>query len=208
MAERVAVHDPGIPPRRDLAEAVAQPVDARHRGEGVVDRRRQGAYGDLDQLIDGEREVLRQRAVGTGDMGALETAGNPGRGVGRPHRREWETFHEEVAGPVEEPDHPFGLSGDVDEVGVGDELQVAARGGRNRRAVLLQTRLQLVHRRTGFDGVDRGAVAGGDLGVDGERQVAGNARDHLRQLDRRGDVVDEVDEDAQRGEHETERDRD
>jgi hypothetical protein len=43
-----------VPFRRDLAQALAQPVDARQRGEGVVDRRREGPDRDLDELIDGE----------------------------------------------------------------------------------------------------------------------------------------------------------
>ena len=35
----VAVHLGGCPDRRDLAQAVAEPVDARQCGEGVVDSR-------------------------------------------------------------------------------------------------------------------------------------------------------------------------
>jgi uncharacterized membrane protein len=44
---------PRVPVRRDLAQTVAQPVDAGDRSERVVDRRRQRPDGYLDELIDG-----------------------------------------------------------------------------------------------------------------------------------------------------------
>src|ERR1035441_9409415 len=54
----IPVDAPGKLSGRDLAKPVAQPVDAVERGEGVVDRRRQGPQGDLLQLIDRKAQVL------------------------------------------------------------------------------------------------------------------------------------------------------
>jgi len=63
LAALVAVDLRRRPLGRDLAEAFAEPVDAGERREGVVDRGRERPDRDLDELVDGEGEVLRERAV-------------------------------------------------------------------------------------------------------------------------------------------------
>ena len=57
-----------LPPCRDLAQALAEPVDAGQRRERVVDGRRQRPDRDLDELVDREREILRQRPVRARDV--------------------------------------------------------------------------------------------------------------------------------------------
>src|SRR5690349_19881203 len=81
----VAVDAGWMPVPQDLAQAVSQPVDARQGGEGVIDRGREGADGDLDELVDAERDVLGQGAVRAGDVGTPEHLTDLGGGCGRPH---------------------------------------------------------------------------------------------------------------------------
>ena len=76
------------PLRRDLAQALAEPVDAGQRREGVVDGGRERADRDLDKLVDGEAEVLSERAVGACQVGALEAARDRVGGLRRPDGRQ------------------------------------------------------------------------------------------------------------------------
>ena len=75
VAVAVAVHARRLPAVGDLAQPVAQPVDAGERGEGVVDRRGERPNGDLDELVDREGEILRQRPVRPGDVRARRALG-------------------------------------------------------------------------------------------------------------------------------------
>jgi hypothetical protein len=59
-----------VPPACHLAQAVADPVDAGQRSEGVVDRRGQRADRDLDQLVDAEGDILGEGPVRPGDVRA------------------------------------------------------------------------------------------------------------------------------------------
>ena len=86
------------------------------------------------------------------------------------------------------------------ELGVTDELQVAARLRRDHTAPVLDQSQQL------RDGLARcrrcsrcaaSALCTRELGVDRAQEIAGDAGDDLRQLDRLGDVVDEVDENGE-----------
>ena len=80
---------PGRRPRRGPGpDTRPRPADNQSmqvkRGEGVVDRRRQGPDGDLDQLVDGEDRILHQRPVRAGDVrlrqSARATSGAASRG--------------------------------------------------------------------------------------------------------------------------------
>ena len=97
-----AVADPALD---DHAQPVAQPVDARQGGERVVDRRRQRPDGDLDQLVDGEGQVLGRVRWGPVDVGPPQLVGHerrrrraatPGPAVDR--------LDHEVARPVDQLD--------------------------------------------------------------------------------------------------------
>ena len=114
----------------------------------------------------------------------------------RPDRRERPAGDDEVTGPVVEADDGICAVGDLDELGVADELQVPARVGGHRAALSSMQRSSSaqicrcprLRRAPGLRARRR------ELGVDGASQVAGDAGDDLGQLDRLGDVVDEVDE--------------
>src|SRR5450755_168464 len=143
------MHTRRMPAARDLAQAVAEPVDAGQRGEGVVDSGRQRSDRDLDELIDREREVLRQGPERAGHMGAAELVGDGGRRVGRPHRGHRVAGDEEVAGPVQQPDDRALLGRDRRQRLMADELQVPARGRLNGAAALAHPSQQLGDRRPG-----------------------------------------------------------
>ena len=143
--------------------------------------------------------VLDERAVGAGHVGSASAPATSGAACRRPDRGQGSASDDEVTRAVGQSDHGVGALADGDELTEADELQVAAGRGRHDDAHLGAARA------TSSDGalpIDRGGVEPGtgrqgEFGVDGEREVVGDPCDDLRQLDRFGDVVDEVDEDQQ-----------
>ena len=126
MPDRVAV-DPLVEhPARHPAEAGRQPVDAGQGREGVVHGGREGADGDLHELVDGEDRVLHERAVRTGDVRLGQRQGDLGGRAPRPDHGQRAPGGQEVTGPVLQPDHRVGPGGDADQLGVADVLDVAA----------------------------------------------------------------------------------
>ncbi len=137
------------------------------RGERVVHRRRQRPNRDLDQLVDREREVLGERAIGAGEMGPIEALRDGRPRVRRPDRRQRESFDDEMARPVEQPDDRICLGRDRDQIVVLDELEIAAPGRGDHGAGVVQAAFELHHRRASFESV---ACSPGDrLGVDRRR---------------------------------------
>ena len=106
-------------------------------------------------------------------------------------------------------DHRPGLGRDPHERAVADELQIATGARQHHASGLRHAPVQLRHRRTlccHGAAATRAPIAA--LGLDGARQVMPDAGDHVRQLDRGRDVVDEVDEHAEIDDDQDERDRD
>ena len=185
-----------LPAIGDLAQPVAEPVDAGERGEGVVDRRRERADGDLHELIDREREILRERPVRARGVRAAERSRDAGRGGGGP----------DVA-PGAGPRRRSGRGG-----AAGGSRRGCARRSRSACpcARTAGSRCPARGRRRCPRRVARSSPTatvrpsarrlGGRraVGLDRPREVAGDARDDLRQLDRLGDVIDEQDEHARR----------
>ncbi len=85
-----------------LHKPVTEPVDARQRGEGVIDRRRQRADRDLNELIDGKGEILRERSVRARGVCAAERSRDAWRRVGGPDVRQRLALDDEVAGSVQQ----------------------------------------------------------------------------------------------------------
>ena len=133
---------------------------------------------------------------GPGHVRLGEGQGNLAGGSSGPDGGQRPTGDDEVSGPVVEANDRVGARGDVDQLGVADELQVAAGVGGHDTP-----RSSMSFKSSGTDRPATSRVAaivigivGGELGVDGVHEVAGDAGDHLGQLDRLGDVMDEVDE--------------
>ncbi len=107
----------------------------------VVDARRQGAEGNLDQLADGIFEILNGGALATLDQRVAE-----GGGEGVIERRGRLDVGEDIAGEdelaravSERDDGGFQLGG-VNDGAVINDLEVAAGGGGERGALLLRQR--------------------------------------------------------------------
>jgi hypothetical protein len=202
----VPVRPGRMPADRDLAEAVTRPVDAGHCRERVVDRLRQRPDGDLDELVDAEGDVLGEGPVRPGDVGAPERVADPAGRLRRPHRGEGVALDEEMPGPVLQRDDRARAGGELHEVPVLDVLQVAAGGRPHQPAALLDAEDEFGQRGAGLLAAGqaqqavRAALHLGRLG-----QVPGDARDHLRQLDRGGRVMDEVDQHGQVGDDQRQR---
>src|SRR5882757_4450991 len=73
----IAVHPIRTPHGRYLAQRVPQPVDAGQSRERVIDRGRERAQGDFDELIDAEGDVLSERAVGAGHVCPVKVVSHP-----------------------------------------------------------------------------------------------------------------------------------
>ena len=43
-------------------QTIAHVIQARHRGEGIIDRRRHGSHGHFDELVDSVFDILGGRA--------------------------------------------------------------------------------------------------------------------------------------------------
>ena len=92
LPARHLVAHPGLRPARaggqpvgggpggDAADEVADAVERLHRGRRVVDRRREGPFGDVDELAEREADVLVHRAR----LGQVDGPAEPGQ-LGRPH---------------------------------------------------------------------------------------------------------------------------
>ncbi len=122
-------------PPRDLRQPGGDPVDAGERREGVVHGGRERSDCDLDELVDREDGILRERPVRAGDVRVGERLLDSGRRVGRPDGAERTAGDDEVAGPVGEADHRAGLLGNVHDLTESDELQVPALESRDRDAL-------------------------------------------------------------------------
>ncbi len=122
-----------------------------------------------------------------------------GGGTAGPDGGEWATGQHEVPRTIREPDDRVEAGRDPHELAVRDELQVAARGRRYCRSALVEQRDELCDAPAVLVVLVLWSVPDGSrvLGVDGSLEVVGDLGDDLRQLDRFGDVVDEVDEDAE-----------
>ena len=196
----VPVDPDGVPPAGYLAQAVTDPVDAGQRGEGVINRRGQRADRDLGQLVDAERDVLGEGPVRPGDVRAGQVLRHPLGGISRPDRRVGVALHQKVARPAAQMDHHATLAGQPDQQPVLDVLQVAAA----RRRDLATWPVHAGEQPRGRAGPRaRGAATG--LQLDRSRQIPGDARDHLGQLDLRRDVVQEVDEHREVGDRQRQR---
>ena len=115
-----------VPPTYDLAEIIAEPVDARQSREGVVHGRRERADGYLDELVDAEGHVLAQGSVRPGDVCAPESVADPCHGLRRPYPGKRLALDDEMARPVLEADHGARFRGEPYQDPVPDELEVAA----------------------------------------------------------------------------------
>ena len=131
----VPVHTGRTPPDGDLAQAVREPVHAGQRGEGVVNGRRKRPDGNLDELVDTERDVLGERPVGPRDVRAAERVAYLRRRLGRPYHGERVPLDEEMPGPVVQGDDGVRLGGELNQDPVPDELQVAAHRRADHAAV-------------------------------------------------------------------------
>ena len=91
--------------RRELAgrharERGPEPVDRRHRGERVVDRRRQRAQGHLDELPDAELDVILGRPNVSDDERRAKIRGHCRvHSLARPRHDQRVALHDEEAGP-------------------------------------------------------------------------------------------------------------
>jgi hypothetical protein len=104
-----------------------------------------------------------------------------------------------MAGAMSEPDHRICSNGDVDQLGVSDELQVAAGTRRHHDSPLVKELRQFRDRPadTLLGGPVTVGLEQGKFVIDGPGEISCDSRDHLGQLNRLGDVVNEVNEDAQ-----------
>ena len=133
LAALVAVEPVGKLDGPELAQAVAEPVDAGQGGERVVDRRGQGPDGDLDQLVDGECQVLGRVRWGPMTWARCEALGRPRA------RRPAATPGQRATAPTKWPGRWVSSitascrAAMRDQRGVADGLEVAAGGGRHRR---------------------------------------------------------------------------
>ena len=159
-----------------------QPVDRRNRSEGVVDSGRQRAQTDLDQFVDQELHVLAGRAH-TAQRKAF--ADFVGRAVGHSVHTgpigDGDIGVDEIAGPHGELELAVGFARDAFEPAEGDRLYVAG--------VMCGDRLAIRHGARLFPSV-RFGVAFGDIG----EQSRADILQHGVDPDRRGDVVQEIDQ--------------
>ena len=131
---------------------------------------------------------------GPGGLGAGQVPSYPLGRLGWPHAGQLAAFDEEMSRAIRQPDDSVGLSGDSDQRPVADVLQIATLRGADHGS----GGVDLVEQLVGRGGV-RWRIGGrprpvGALNCHCLGQVLGDAGDHLRQLDLRGDVVNEVDE--------------
>ncbi len=133
--------------------------------------------------------------MGPGHVGLVECGIDlPGR-AGGPHRGQWAAGDDEVPGPVGQADHRVQLLRDLDQLSVPDELEVSTLAGGDPGAPRIQ-QLDEVGGLVGGLG-DPPAPACSTPGNSASMasvEVTGDAGDHLRKLDRFGDVMDEVDQ--------------
>ncbi len=136
-----------------------------------------------------------------GDVGLRQIESDlPGRPL-RPNRGERAPGHQEMAGTMIKANHGVGAGRDIDQLCVSDELQIAAGGRRNDAAPLIdqaeQFRYGLPDARPATPLCPPSAGSVGELGIDRTHEIAGDAGDHLRKLNRFGDVMDEVDQNSE-----------
>ena len=211
----------------ELDQAGAQPVEAGVGGEGVVHARRQGPRGDLDQLIDQKQDVL--------EVGALRADGEAGaHGVGQlvpvaildrrrpalaPHAHHGVAHRHERARAQEDPGNQpalFRRSAQMVEI---ELLQVAGIVGRDVEPVIrpiapFQDRGRAIRPTipvtTAAIRVDRRTVLErvGQQLVDRRLEIATDACRDIHDVDGFGHVVDEEDQDPDRGQHQDHGDHD
>ena len=206
----VAVHDAGVPARGDLAQPVAEPVDARQRGEGVVHGRRQRADRDLDELVDrrtrgpgrasGAAPVTcacssARLTVGAASAGHTRASGRPSTTKWPGRWSSWMTASARRA---------MSTSRRVARRTGGSRSSGRGTSRRTRRSARASSAADGPPSRTPLRLAGRRSTSA-SIASDRSRAMLG---DDLGQLDRLRDVVDEVDQDAEVDEHEDERDGD
>src|SRR5437879_2533179 len=105
-----------------------------------------------------------------------------------------------MARPVQESNDAIGTCGDVNQRRVRHKLQVTRAWRSHASTGLVDASEHLRFARAGLR-VITSAVTISDFGVNRGREVAGDAGDHLRKLNRLGDMVDEKDQDTKIDEH-------
>ena len=184
------------------AERRPEPVDAVDRRERVVDAGREGPHGDLDELVDGELDVLRQGAPGAEVEGPADRVGelvvDP---IAGPGPREVAALEEELPRALPDGEHDVMLPGQLQEAVDVDRLEVVASRGRDRPRLAVEGVGEVLLPRSGRRLGGLLAQALGIEPVDRLVQVAAHRGDDVLGLDRLGRVVDEVDQDpeARRG---------
>lgn len=190
--------------RGEAAEGGGEMIDAGGGGEGVIDAGGEGADGDFDELEDGEADILCGGAlVAQGEEGAEAVAGGFIELAGGPEASEGLAGDDKIAGATFDAEEEVAAGGEGHEaVGI-DELEVTVA----------------VSAEGGGVGFESGGEAGGLFGVaaadllgeeavDAVEEFAADTCEDFVGLDGDGDVVDEVDEDAEacEGEEDAERD--
>eukprot|EP01022_Parablepharisma_sp_SALTPOND_P013967 TRINITY_DN18770_c0_g2_i2.p1 TRINITY_DN18770_c0_g2~~TRINITY_DN18770_c0_g2_i2.p1 ORF type:complete len:557 (+),score=178.01 TRINITY_DN18770_c0_g2_i2:209-1879(+) len=176
-----------------------QPVDAGHRGEGVVHPGRQGPEGGLGQQLGREGRVLALVALGSQGKGPVQGPGHARlQAFRRPHQGHGLPLGHELARAARNLDQQVPFCGQVHQALLVDHLQIAALVSPERCRPLLEALGQL-----GGPGIARLVVLLVHLlGIeppDCPLQVAAHVGHEVVGLDGGGDVMDEVDQHRQAG---------
>ena len=180
-----------------LAQRIAQPVNACQCRIGVVDRWRERPNRDLDQLVHTESRVLGKGPDRSGDLCALQTSRDRVSRFRWPHRGELPVLHQKISRSIGHMhDSVDGRCLPHQQV-VPNGLQITTFRSPDHRA----GRLDPVDQGRDFRGVFRLVRCGhADVGLfhsEVARQIAGDTGDDEGQLDLDGDVVQEIDEHCQ-----------
>ena len=163
---------------------------------------------DLDELVDGERGSWVERPVRAGGVRAAEGPRHAGAGAGGPDLGQRLALDEEVTGAVQQADHRVAAAW-RSSISVRCSRTAGSRCSARARSRCSSSRRASSLRSEG-PALARGSAPGERCLRPRSRapRSRGDARDHLRQLDRLGDVVDEHDEHRDVDEHQRHRHRD
>ena len=174
--------------RADLRRRRAQPVKRGHGGEGIVDARRQRPQRDLDQFVDQEFDILRWRSHRAQRKASAQAVGQARVQLRPHHRQQHHVGMDEIARPQAQLDAALRVARDPVQPGEIDDLDIAGARRRHRRPL---GRLVLLF----------GAAIMRETLAHAAQQPLANAFQHRVDADRRGHMVEEIDQHRDRRRH-------